>query len=125
MNETAVRTTLGMDPARNRIRINVSTLRAIGSPAYVQLLVNPESRIFAIRAVDRAEKGDQTYRMPKRLSPKDTAAVITSQTFMTLLRDAFPDLDPSHTYQLSGVIVPSERLTMFSIDTMKVTGGQT
>ena len=120
MTDNPNKTTMGINVANNRIRINISTLRAIGNPAYVQLLVNPESRIVAIRAVDREEKGDQTYKMPKRISRKTSAAVITSQTFMALLRDAFPDLDPSHSYQLSGIIVPSERITLFSIDSMKM-----
>ena len=123
MNETSSKTTLGMDVARNRIRINRSVLRAIGNPAYVQLLINPESRIMAIRAVDRAKEGDQTYRMPKPAEDEERQAVITSKTFMTKLTETFPDLCTGRSVQLSGIIVPSERITLFSIDTMRIVNG--
>ena len=114
------KTTIGMDVARNRIRINSSTLRAIGNPPFVQLLVNPESRVVAIRAADRDEPREQTYRIPRSIANTDNSAVITSQSFMALLKDAFPSLNPKNSYQLSGIIVPSERITLFSIDTMRI-----
>ena len=120
MNEINLKTTLGMDVSRNRIRINRSVLRAIGNPAYVQLLINPESRIMAIRAVDRAKNGDQTYRMPKPTEDEEQQAVITSKTFMAKLTETFPDLCTGRSVQLSGIIVPSERITLFSIDTMRI-----
>lgn len=117
---TSIKTTLGMDVGRNVIRINRSTLKALGNPSYVQLLVNPESRAMAVRAVDRAEEGDQTFRIPKRIKNSELPATITSQTFMALLRNAFPELSPEHSYHLSGIIVPSERITLFSMDTMTI-----
>ncbi len=117
---TSIKTTLGMDVSRNTIRINRTTLRAIGNPAFVQLLVNPESRIMAVRAVDRDNADDQTFRIPKKIKNSDLPATITSQTFMALLRNAFPELSPEHSYHLSGIIVPSERITLFSMDTMTI-----
>lgn len=126
MNDiTPSKTTIGMDVARNRIRINRSTLRAIGNPPFVQLLVNPESRIVAIRAVDKDDAREQTYRISRSISNTDYPAVITSQSFMTLLKEAFPSLNPKNSYQLSGIIVPSERITMFSIDTMRIVPHET
>ena len=114
------KTTIGMDVARNRIRINRSTLRAIGNPPFVQLLVNPESRVVAIRAADKDEAREQTYRIPRSIANTDNPAVITSQSFMALLKEAFPSLSPENSYQLSGIIVPSERITLFSFDTMRI-----
>ena len=113
-----IRTTLGIDVSRNVIRINRTTLRSIGNPAYVQLLVNPGSRAIAVRAVDRAEYDDQTFRIPRKIRDSDLPATITSQAFMNLLTATFPELSPEHSYQLSGIIVPTERITLFSMDTM-------
>ena len=113
-----IRTTLGIDVSRNVIRINRTTLRSIGNPAYVQLLVNPASRAIAVRAVDRAEDDDQTFRIPRKIRDSDLPATITSQAFMNLLTATFPELSPEHSYQLSGIIVPTERITLFSMDTM-------
>ena len=114
------KTTIGVDVARNRIRINRSTLRAIGNPRFVQLLVNTESRVVAIRATDKDEAREQTYKIPRSIANTDYPAVITSQSFMTLLKEAFPSLIPKNSYQLSGIIIPSERITLFSIDTMRI-----
>ena len=114
----SIRTTLGVNVGRNIIRINRTTLRAIGNPEYVQLLVSPESRAIAVRAVDRAEEDYQTFRIPRKIRGSDLPATITSQTFMNLLTATFPELSPEHSYQLSGIIVPSERITLFSMDTI-------
>ena len=110
------KTALGINVEQYRIRIHISTLKALGNPSHVQLLVNPESRIIAIRAVDRIRKGDQTYKLPK--TDKDT--VITSKAFMLRLQEAFPDLIKGKSCRLSGIAVSSEQIAMFSLDTMTV-----
>ena len=40
--ENQPQASLTLDPFRNRIRIHKKTIRRLGSPAYVQFLVNPE-----------------------------------------------------------------------------------
>ena len=117
MNSTETsKTALGINAEQHRIRIHASTLKALGNPSHVQLLVNPESRIIAIRAVDKIQKGDQTYRLPK--TDRDT--VITSKAFMLRLQDAFPDLIKGRSCRLSGIAVSSEQIALFSVDTMTV-----
>ena len=39
-----------IDFKKNRIRIHRNTLRQIGNPEYIQLLVNPEQKMIGIKA---------------------------------------------------------------------------
>ena len=120
MNDTLnVTPTLSLDFNRNRIRFNKSTLRGLGNPAFVQLLVNPDSRLIAVKAVDKAKSGDQTYRMPGKSAVNSHSTEITSQSLMFLLQDTFPELGAGNTCMLMGVIVPSERVALFSTDNVK------
>ena len=115
-NMTTSKASLSLDFNRNRIRFNKSILRGLGDPVYVQLLVNPESRLIAVRAVDRAKSGDQTYRMPTDTAVNSHSTEITSQSLMSLLADTFPELHTDTSCQLSGIIVPSEKIALFSTD---------
>ena len=107
-------TQLGLQPQQDPF--NKSILRGLGDPVYVQLLVNPESRLIAVRAVDRAKSGDQTYRMPTDTAVNSHSTEITSQSLMSLLADTFPELHTGTSCQLSGIIVPSEKIALFSTD---------
>ena len=46
--ENQPQASLTLDPFRNRIRIHKKTIRRLGSPAYVQFLVNPEELYIAV-----------------------------------------------------------------------------
>ena len=46
-SENHAQVLLTLDPARTRIRIHKKTLRLLGSPAYIQFLVNPEELYIA------------------------------------------------------------------------------
>lgn len=39
-----------IDFKKNRIRIHRNTLRQIGNPEYIQLLVNPDQKMIGIKA---------------------------------------------------------------------------
>lgn len=43
---------LSFDTKKFRIRIHKSTIHALGNPKYIDLLVNPEKRLVAVRAHD-------------------------------------------------------------------------
>ena len=46
--------TISVDLKKYRIRIYKSMLRLLGDPPYIQLLVNPDNKCVAIRAVEKA-----------------------------------------------------------------------
>lgn len=120
MNDiTDARPTLSLDFNRSRIRFNKPTIRALGDPEYVQLLVNPGSRLIAVKGADRSRSGDQTYRLPKKTTPNSHSTEITSLSLLLLLHDTFPELGDANTCILKGVILPAERLALFSTDNIK------
>ena len=45
-----------IDFKKNRIRIHRNTLRQIGNPEYIQLLVNPDQKMIGIKASCAVEK---------------------------------------------------------------------
>lgn len=47
---------LVFDLKKNRIRIHKRTLRMLGNPDYIQFLVNPNTKMVAIRASDSSDK---------------------------------------------------------------------
>ena len=46
---------LSIDFKQNRIRVHKKTLRLLGSPDYVQLLVNPADGVIALRRLEQPE----------------------------------------------------------------------
>ena len=57
MSSPTVPATIVVDLKKFRIRIHRPTLHAIGDPKLIQLLVNPEKRAVAIRAVGHEAPG--------------------------------------------------------------------
>ena len=47
--QTSLKPILCIDLKKNRIRIHKQTLRLLGNPEYIQLLVNPDIHMIAIR----------------------------------------------------------------------------
>jgi len=54
-NNTTTRPAILIDIKRSRIRIHKKTLRSIGAPEYILLLVNPEERTLAVMGCDRSD----------------------------------------------------------------------
>ena len=46
---------LSIDLKKSLIRIHRNTLRLLGDPDYIQLLINPNSKMIAIKAVDKRD----------------------------------------------------------------------
>lgn len=51
-----------VDLVRSRIRIPKHTLRALGNPGFVRLLINPENRTLAVEVCDHTEP--RKHRIP-------------------------------------------------------------
>ena len=60
--ENQPQASLTLDPFRNRIRIHKKTIRRLGSPAYVQFLVNPEELYIAVLGSDKPMIGERQIR---------------------------------------------------------------
>ncbi len=117
MNEQAptVPVEITVDLKKYRIRLFKTTLHLLKDPNYIQLLVNPEAGIVAIKSVDHSTSGDQTHRIPKA-SPKSIE--IYSRSFVTKLIEVAGDLDSGHSYKMTGVVVPKDCIAVFSLKTL-------
>lgn len=103
---------LTIDMKQNRLRIYKSVLHQLGDPKYIQLLVNPEEMVVALRCVDVTSKGDQTHKLKMTTN---NCVEISSMVFIRKLVEIAGGLDPAYSYRLSGSVVPDKRLAVFSL----------
>ena len=110
---------LSVDMKKYRIRIHKATLHKLGDPPYIQLLINPSSSIVALKAVDNSSSKDQTHRVSKKALESSNSIEIYSKFFIDKLNELVPDLSDGNCYHMTGSIVPSERMAVFSFKTLK------
>ena len=118
MNQDSVPATLVVDMKKFRIRIHRPTLRAIGNPKLIQLLVNPEKRAVAIRAVGQEAPADQVHRIVQRRLLNDYSYEIYSRSFVLKLMQIIGEVDLD-VYRLSGSASEELGTAMFSLDTIQ------
>ena len=112
MEETLV--TLSIDLKKYRLRLHKATYRLIGSPRYIQLLVNPEKKAVAVRAVKKGTKENQAYR----IKDTDYCYEIWSRSFVEKLWELTDGLDVGCTYRLNGKIYLSQNTAVFPLSTL-------
>lgn len=110
--------TISVDLKKARIRFYKSMLHSLNNPKHIQLLVNPNNRHIAIRAVDVAVSGDQTERITPQVMKADNSVEMYSKAFISKLCSVTGGLEPNCTYRLSGTIVSSHKIAVFSLDTL-------
>lgn len=118
-NSNSTPTTVSFDLKKYRIRIHKATLRLLGDPKYIQLLVNPNTMEVAIRGVDKELSGAQTHKIDPRSLRPDIDCEIYSRSFMTKLFDIVGDLEANCTYRATGEVIPTKRIAVYSLKTLK------
>ncbi len=118
-DQNNIATTISVDLKKFRIRIYKSALHQIGDPSMIQLLVNPGELAVAIRAVDKEYSGDSVHRVRQKIMTSDNSVEIYSRSFIEQLCAVTGGLDSGKTYRISGTIIPSEKVALFSLKTMK------
>ena len=117
-SENHAQVLLTLDPARTRIRIHKKTLRLLGSPAYIQFLVNPEELYIAVLGSDKPISGGTANKVKLTESPQQAV-----EFYSTILIKNFSEMvggfDLRFNYQLSGEIDPVNRVAYFSFKTVK------
>ena len=110
---------LSVDMKKYRIRIHKATLHLLGDPPYIQLLINPASSIVALKSVSRSTSKDQTHRVPKKTLRSSNSVEIYSKFFIDKLIELVPDLTDGNCYHMTGTIIPSEKMAVFSFKTLR------
>ena len=109
---------LSVDMKKYRIRVHKVTLHLLGDPPYIQLLINPKAQVVALKSVRRSTSGDQAHRVSKKTLQSTNSIEIYSKYFIDKLNELMPDLSDGNCYHMTGTIVPSEKLAVFSFKTL-------
>lgn len=119
--ENQPQASLTLDPFRNRIRIHKKTIRRLGSPAYVQFLVNPEELYIAVLGSDKPMIGGTANKV--RLSSvsfhTNQSVEFYSSTLLSNLSEIVGGFDLRFNYHLTGEIDSVNRVAYFSLQTVK------
>lgn len=109
---------ISVDMKKYRIRIHKSTLHLLGDPSFIQLLINPELEIVAIKSANSPTPS--AHKVSKDVLLSDNSIEIYSRYFVLKLKEVSPELNPGHTYRMSGEIISSENMAVFSLGTLSI-----
>lgn len=122
MDENRIGATLSVDMKKFRLRIYKATLNQLGPPKYIQLLVNPNEKIVAIRGLDKRCKESHEVSFT-RMKPDNSFELYSKQLVVTLM-SLLPDLEKDITYRLTGEVHTDDKIAFFPLDTIqRVEGG--
>ena len=109
---------ISIDQKKKRIRIHKSMLQLLDFPRYIQLLVNPNNKCVAIKAIGNPTSNDQAERIkPQKLMVNDSYELY-STAFIDKLCEVDSRIEPKYTYRLTGKIIPSHQMALFSLETL-------
>lgn len=120
-SKTEMVANLTLDMKRNRIRIYRATLRALGDPAYIQFLINPEELYIAILGSEIPLSGGTANRVKipnSRLDGK-LSVEFYSAALLDGIYSIFGVLDREYNYRLTGEFDQVNRVAYFSLRTLK------
>ena len=104
-----------IDQRKKRLRIHKTTLKMIGVPKYIQILINPQSLSLAIRSCDK--KAPLALKIINR---KGDCCELYSTNLINLFYDICSKWDNASQYRLYGKYVPTEKLVYFYMKDGKV-----
>ena len=112
-NESVLRPGITIDFKKDRIRIYKRTLRIIGDPEYILLLVNPEDCTLAIMRSDRYDL--RAYRLPRVRFGDKQSFEITSKSLMQNLLSMCDKWQANHLYRIYGELIKNEGVVQFNL----------
>ena len=116
MNDTnLIPVSISIDNKKHRIVVHKTMLHVLGDPPYIQFLIDPDSMIFAIKALDHTSSGDQTHKINKKALKSDNSVEIYSMTFISKLNNVAGILYDESLYHMPGVVIFPERVAVFSM----------
>jgi len=114
-------TQISIDLKKFRIRIHKESLHLIGDPKYIQLLVNVNSRMIAIRAVEKEQV--DSCKVDQERMDSDFSFEIYSRSLINRLCSEFGCFDKRKCYRLTGSVIESEKIVVFPLDSLQKIDG--
>ena len=102
-----------LDFPRTRIRINKRVLRSLNNPDYVRLLINPDTRTFAIESCDDTEP--RKHRIPSHVKNSRQCFEIRSMSFLEQLA-IHAQWDTRSAYKVCASAQAGKQLLLFRFD---------
>lgn len=105
---------ISIDPKKNRIRVFKKTLRALGMPKYIQILVNPDTSVIAIQCMDTRPL-HQYHRIKwKELETRRNYEVYSS-FLVDKLKEVCVDWSRHEAYRVIGRYYSTSRVAAFDL----------
>lgn len=99
-----------IDYPRNRIRIHKNTLRVMGTPEYVLLIVNPEQKTLCVIC------GGANIQGSHKIHINNSRCIeLCSKSLNGTLRNAFHVFSGNISYVIEGEYIASENMVKFDI----------
>ena len=105
---------LFIDLKKNRIRIHKQTLHLLGDPEYIQLLINPVTRLIAVRR--SIQKDYLAHRVRHNNNSDRFCFELYSQELIHTLQKVNDDLESNKGYRIYGKFNAKECIAQFAID---------
>ena len=102
-----------VDMAHCRIRIPKHTLRCLGNPGFIRLLINPETRTLAVEVCDQSEP--RRHRVPKYVMNSKQSFEIYSASLCDQLR-MHTSWGEHNAYKLFAAAQAGEQLLIYNYD---------
>ncbi len=100
-----------VDMRKNRIRIHKHTLRMIGDPDFVMLIINPATQTFGIKC----SMLDDKLALRVRKSTIKNDCELYSKPLMAALHQLCPDWNKTYSFRLEGEVIADENMAVFSM----------
>ncbi len=107
---------ISIDPRKNRIRIYKSTLKLMGIPKYIQILVNPESSVIALQCMD-TRPAHQYHRIQWKKIENKKSYEIYSSFLVDKLKEVCFDWNSHDSYRVPGKYYPADKVASFDLHT--------
>ena len=104
---------LCIDLKKNRIRIHKHTLHMLGDPEYIQLLVNPDTHMIAVRKSVRQDY--LAHHVRACYSDIRNSYELYSRELLQTLKQTNAELSNNKSYRIYGSINKKEGLASFSM----------
>jgi len=111
INSNSERPIIMVDLKKYRIRIHKNTLRSLGDPKYILLLVNPEDRTLVILGSERSDP--RAHHITKASNINNKSIELYSKSLIKSLCDICSNWQDCQSYRLYGEIIQNEGVARF------------
>ena len=113
---TSERITIALDLKKNRIRIHKNTLRRLGKPKRVQLLLNPDKKAIIISCPARSLPESQDEKVIFDKPGTGGTFQLYSLELIRRIRATCPKLESQRLYHIPGKYIPGMNAAYFRME---------